>query len=121
MDGGGAGSDPRSAPAVRFPVAAVDEILKDVLGSYLKEQPYEPARCRDLAEDIAEVIKARVKDLMIPRYKIVVVTTIGQLNEQSMQIGSRCLWDPASDTFSSYVFKNPSLFAVAKVYAVYFE
>uniref|UniRef100_A0A663FLT7 Dynein light chain Tctex-type family member 5 n=1 Tax=Aquila chrysaetos chrysaetos TaxID=223781 RepID=A0A663FLT7_AQUCH len=112
--------DERS-PSKRFPVAAVDAILKDVLGSYLREQPYEAARCRDMAKDIAEIIKARVKDLMIPRYKIVVVTHIGQLNEQSMQIGSRCLWDPASDTFSSYVFKNASLFALANVYAVYFE
>ncbi|XP_075011660.1 dynein light chain Tctex-type 5 [Calonectris borealis] len=121
MHGGAAGSDPRSGPPRHFPVAAVDDILKDVLGSYLREQPYEPARCRDMAKDIAEVIKARVKDLMIPRYKIVVVTHIGQLNEQSMQIGSRCLWDPASDTFSSYVFQNTSLFALANVYAVYFE
>ncbi|XP_043377270.1 dynein light chain Tctex-type 5 isoform X2 [Caretta caretta] len=68
-----------------------------------------------------QVIKARVKDLMIPRYKIIVIVHIGQLNEQSMRIGSRCVWDPASDTFSSYVFKNTSLFALANVYAVYFE
>ncbi|NWX51793.1 TC1DA protein, partial [Steatornis caripensis] len=108
-------------PPKRFPVAAVDDILKDVLEKYLREQPYEPARCREMAMDVAEVIKARVKDLAIPRYKIVVVTHIGQLNEQSMQIGSRCLWDPESDTFSSYVFKNTSLFALANVYAVYFE
>ncbi|NXW51249.1 TC1DA protein, partial [Nyctiprogne leucopyga] len=110
-----------SGPATRFPVAVVDGILKDVLGSHLREQSYEPARCREMAKDIAEVIKARVKDLMIPRYKIVVVTHIGQLNEQSMQVGSRCLWDSVSDTFSSYVFKNTSLFALANVYAVYFE
>ncbi|XP_009948445.1 PREDICTED: tctex1 domain-containing protein 1, partial [Leptosomus discolor] len=105
----------------RFPVAEVDDILKDVLGSYLREQAYEPAWCRDMVKDIAEVIKGRVKDLMIPRYKIVVVTHIGQLNEQGTRIGSRCLWDPVSDTFSSYVFKNASLFALANVYAVYFE
>ncbi|NWX12206.1 TC1DA protein, partial [Aegotheles bennettii] len=110
-----------AGPPRRFPVAAVDGILKDVLGSCLREQPYEPARCRDMAAHMAEVIKARVKDLVVPRYKIVVVTHIGQLNDQSMQIGSRCLWDPASDTFSSYVFKNTSLFALANVYAVYFE
>ncbi|NWS72272.1 TC1DA protein, partial [Crotophaga sulcirostris] len=110
-----------SGPPRVFPVAAVDAILEDVLGSRLREQRYDPARCREMAGDIAEVIKDRVKDLMIPRYKIVVVTHIGQLNEQSMQIGSRCLWDPVSDTFSSYVFKNTSLFALANVYGVYFE
>uniref|UniRef100_A0A8B9IV71 Tctex1 domain containing 1 n=1 Tax=Amazona collaria TaxID=241587 RepID=A0A8B9IV71_9PSIT len=133
MPGGAAGSDvflqetelnlsacPLGPPR-RFPVAAVDAILRDVLGSCLREQPYEPVRCREMVKDIAEVIKARVKDLVIPRYKIVVVTHIGQLNEPSIQIGSRCLWDPASDTFSSYVFKNASLFALANVYAVYFE
>ncbi|NXP69916.1 TC1DA protein, partial [Ramphastos sulfuratus] len=110
-----------SAPGGRFPRAAVEEILRDVLRSHLEEQPYEPARCGQLAEAIAEAIKARVKEVVLPRYKIVVVTTIGQLNEQSMQIGSRCLWDPASDTFSSCVFRSPSLFALANVYAVYFE
>ncbi|NXH10495.1 TC1DA protein, partial [Bucco capensis] len=88
--------------------------------SSLREQRYEPARCGEMVKDIAKVIKARVKDLMIPRYKVV-VTTIGQLNEQSIQIGSRCLWDPASDIFSSCVFKNTSLFALANVYGVYFE
>ncbi|NWZ27121.1 TC1DA protein, partial [Asarcornis scutulata] len=110
-----------TGPAERFPVGAVEAILRDVLRGYLQEQPYEPGTCREMAKTIAEVIKARVKALLVPRYKIVVVTHIGQLNEQSMQIGSRCLWDPATDTFSSYVFKNTSLFALANVYAVYFE
>lgn len=81
-----------------------------------ENSPFESNRA-----SLVQVIKARVKDLLVPRYKIVVVTHIGQLNEQSMQIGSRCLWDPATDTFSSYVFKNTSLFALANVYAIYFE
>lgn len=58
---------------------------------------------------------------MIPRYKLIVVVHIGQLKSQSILIGSRCLWDPKSDTFSSYVFRNSSLSALASVYAVYFE
>uniref|UniRef100_A0A8D2MK01 Tctex1 domain containing 1 n=1 Tax=Zonotrichia albicollis TaxID=44394 RepID=A0A8D2MK01_ZONAL len=110
-----------AGPARRFPVAAVEEILRDVLGSALREQRYEPGPCLEAAKDIAEVIKARVKALAVPRYKIVVVAHIGQLGGQSMQISIRCLWDPKSDTFSSCVFKNTSLFAVANVYGVYFE
>ncbi|XP_014106070.1 PREDICTED: tctex1 domain-containing protein 1 [Pseudopodoces humilis] len=110
-----------AGPGGRFPVAAVDEILREVLGSALREQRYEPGSCREAAKDIAEVVKARVKALQVPRYKIVVVAHIGQLGQQSLQISSRCLWDPHTDTFSSYVFKNTSLFAVANVYGVYFE
>ncbi|RMC08794.1 hypothetical protein DUI87_15045 [Hirundo rustica rustica] len=110
-----------AGPARRFPVAAVDEILRDVVGSALRERRYEPGPCREAAKDIAEVVKARVKALAVPRYKIVVVAHVGQLGGQSLQMGSRCLWDPQSDTFSSYVFKNASLFAVTNVYGMYLE
>ncbi|XP_015492391.1 tctex1 domain-containing protein 1 isoform X3 [Parus major] len=121
MEGGEIPGEPGPGPGGRFPVAAVDEILREVLGSALREQRYEPGPCREAAKDIAEVVKARVKALQLPRYKIVVVAHIGQLGQQSLQISSRCLWDPHTDTFSSYVFKNTSLFAVANVYGVYFE
>ncbi|KAM9500462.1 dynein light chain Tctex-type 5 [Clarias gariepinus] len=108
-------------PTKRFPVHTVREILKDVLTSYLQEEKYEPELCRQMTKTIAEVVKARVKDLMIPRYKIIVMISIGQLVEQNMRMASRCLWDAATDTFSTYSFKNSSLFAVANVYALYYE
>ncbi|XP_003411191.2 dynein light chain Tctex-type 5 [Loxodonta africana] len=108
-------------PTKHFPVVAVNHILKDVLTNYLQEEEYEPELCRQMTKTVSEVIKARVKDLMIPRYKLIVLVHIGQLNSQSIHIGSRCLWDPKSDTFSSYIFRNSSLFALADVYAVYFE
>ncbi|XP_040000165.1 dynein light chain Tctex-type 5 isoform X2 [Xiphias gladius] len=97
------------------------DILKDVLTSYLQEEKYEAEWSQKMTKTICEVIRARVKDLMIPRYKIVVLVHIGQLTGQSMQISSRCLWDASNDTFASYSFKNSSLLGVATVYAVYFE
>ncbi|XP_039567763.1 dynein light chain Tctex-type 5 [Passer montanus] len=121
MEGRESPAEPGSGPARRFPVAAVEAILRDVVGSALRERRYEPGPCREAAKDIAEAVKARVKALVVPRYKVVVVAHVGQLGGQSLQISSRCLWDPDSDTFSSYVFKNTSLFAVANVYGVYFE
>ncbi|XP_042283552.1 dynein light chain Tctex-type 5 [Thunnus maccoyii] len=108
-------------PYKRFPVPAVTDILKDVLTSYLQEEKYEVEWSRQMTKTICEVIRARVKDLMIPRYKIVTLVHIGQLTGQSMQISSRCLWDASNDTFASHSFKNSSLFGVATVYAVYFE
>ncbi|KAM3865732.1 dynein light chain Tctex-type 5 [Diretmus argenteus] len=108
-------------PYKRFSVQAVNDILKDVLASYLQEEKYEAELCRQMTKTISEVIKARVKDLMIPRYKIIVLINIGQLNDQSMRFCSRCLWDASNDTFATHTFKNRSLFAVANVYAVYFE
>ncbi|CAL8317717.1 unnamed protein product [Gadus morhua 'NCC'] len=110
-----------AGPSKRFPVLVVTDILKDVLGSYLQEEKYDAELCRQMTKTISEVVKARIKELLIPRYKMVVLISIGQLGEQSMYLGSRCLWDAASDTFATHAFKNSSLLAVASVYAVYFE
>ncbi|XP_040613015.1 dynein light chain Tctex-type 5 isoform X2 [Mesocricetus auratus] len=108
-------------PTKHFPVATVNHILKDVLTAYLQEAEYDPEFCRQMTKTISEVIKAQVKELMIPRYKLIVTVYIGQRDCQSILIGSRCLWNPKSDTVSSYVFRNSTLFALANVYAVYFE
>nr|XP_015861182.1 dynein light chain Tctex-type 5 isoform X1 [Peromyscus maniculatus bairdii] len=108
-------------PTKHFPVATVNRILKDVLTAHLQEAEYDPEFCRQMTKTISEVIKARVKELMIPRYKLIVTVYIGQQDGQSILIGSRCLWNPKSDTISSYTFRNSTLFALANVYAVYFE
>ncbi|XP_035882147.1 tctex1 domain-containing protein 1 [Phyllostomus discolor] len=108
-------------PSKHFPVAIVNHILKDVLTNSLQEEQYEPELCRQMTKTISEVIKAQVKALLVPRYKLIVMVYIGQLSGQSILVGSRCLWNPKSDNFASYVFRNSSLFALATVYAVYFE
>ncbi|XP_036898855.1 dynein light chain Tctex-type 5 [Sturnira hondurensis] len=108
-------------PSKHFPVAIVNHILKDVLTNSLREEQYEPELCRQMTKTISEGIKAQVKGLRIPRYKLMVIVYIGQLSGQSILVGSRCLWNPKSDNVASYVFRNSSLFALANVYAVYFE
>ncbi|XP_057641159.1 dynein light chain Tctex-type 5 isoform X1 [Chionomys nivalis] len=108
-------------PTRHFPVAAVNRILKDVLTAYLQEAEYDPEFCRQMTKTVSEVIKAKVKELMIPRYKLIVTVYIGQRDGQSILISSRCLWNPKSDTVSSYALRNSTLFALANVYAVYFE
>lgn len=111
----------RLEPGKHFPTSHVQGIIKDVLEGYLSEEKYEPELCRQMTKTLSEVVKARVKELMVPRFKIICLVHIGQLSGQDMRMGSRCLWDAASDTFSSVEYKNSSLFAVGTVYAVYAE
>ncbi|KAK3609906.1 hypothetical protein CHS0354_036669 [Potamilus streckersoni] len=108
-------------PSKKFPYSKVQNIIKEVLESYLAEEKYEPELCRQMTKTISEVIKARVKELMIPRFKVISLVHIGQLNGQGLRIGSRCLWDDKWDTSSSFEFRNNSLFAVGCVYGVYYE
>ncbi len=39
----------------------------------------------------------------------------------SVQIASRCIWDDGKDNSASVTFRNESIYAVATLFAVYFE
>ncbi|XP_067946365.1 dynein light chain Tctex-type 5-B-like [Watersipora subatra] len=105
----------------KFPGAMIKNILKDVLESYLVDHTYDPEICRQMTKTLSEVVKARVKELQIPRFKVITLITIGSSNDQGMTVGSRCLWDASVDMFSSFEYKNKHLFAVGTVYGVYAE
>ena len=108
-------------PDTRFPSAAIKTIVQDVLESYLQNESYDSEVCREMTKTVSEVIRSRVKDLNLRRYKLVSLVYIGQLANQGIKLGSRCLWDPSNDNFSSYSYQNGSLFAVATVYGIYLE
>ncbi|EDV23101.1 Tctex1 domain-containing protein 1-B [Trichoplax sp. H2] len=108
-------------PDVRFPSAAIKSIVQDVLESYLQNESYDSEVCREMTKTVSEVIRSRVKDLNLRRYKLVSLVYIGQLTNQGVKLGSRCLWDPSNDNFSSHSYQNASLFAVATVYGIYLE
>lgn len=111
----------KMAPDRKFPEGDVRLILEEILTDRLAETKYDAEHCRQLSKSISDTVKNRVKELKIERYKIICLVHIGQMGNQGMRIGSRCLWDTNFDTYSSFVFKNGSLFAAATVYGVYFE
>ncbi|XP_033737681.1 tctex1 domain-containing protein 1-B-like isoform X3 [Pecten maximus] len=111
----------QTTPNQKFPTAKIRYIISDVLESCLRHEKYEPELCRQLSKTTSEIIKTRVREMNIPRFKIICLVHIGQLNNQGLRIGSRCLWDSTCDTFSSYEFRNNKLFAIGSVYGVYFE
>ena len=100
---------------------SIQGIIDTVLESQLKTETYEPKASKQTALTLAQIIKDRVKDLGYERYKLICMVSIGQLNEQGFQMGSRCCWDAKWDTFASSSFKNKSLFAIAIVWGVYYE
>ncbi|XP_050413030.1 dynein light chain Tctex-type 5-B [Patella vulgata] len=108
-------------PNKKVPYGRIQNMIKDVLEGYLADEHYDANLCKQMTKTISDVIKARVKDMEIPRYKIICMVHIGQLLDQSMRVGSRCLWDPSCDTFAMHEFKNNSLYAVASVFGVYYE
>ena len=108
-------------PHQTFPYAKAHSIITKLLESTLVDVTYDASECAQLALSLSEKIKNQLKELNIPRYKLVSLVHIGQKNEQGLSVGSRCLWNHEQDTYTSANYCNRSLFAIGTVYACYFE
>lgn len=108
-------------PYERFNADRVERVMKQILDSYLRGHSYNPVGAAQLSKTLTEVIKGKVKEMSFPRYKIICLVLIGQKLGQGLEVASRSIWNTDTDNYASATFENHSLFAVASVYATYFE
>ncbi|KAL8619920.1 hypothetical protein ACOMHN_015204 [Nucella lapillus] len=99
----------------------VQKLCINVLDGYLSKREYDPRRFPLLSKTLSEVIKDRVKDTGLDRYKVVALVTICENKDQGTLLASRCLWNEAYDNHASVVFEGANFFAVGSVYAVYVD
>ena len=111
----------RTEPLSRFSEAKVKNIIEEVLDTNLQGHTYEAGFCKEMSVKLSEVIKQRVKFLGFSRYKYICIVYIGQVNNQGMRIGSRCLWDQKFDNVAEGYFRNGDLFAIGTVFGLYYE
>ena len=108
-------------PKEKFAPRQVKKVVENILSSYLEGEAYDPRKCAHLAQSLTDVIKKRVKEMNLPRYKIVCNVVIGQKQHQAIRCASRCLWNDNLDNSASASFENSTLFAMATVYGLYYE
>jgi len=111
----------RMEPLSRFSEPKVKEVIEDVLDQNLNGHTYEAVFCKEMTKKLSDIIKQRVKFLGFSRYKFICIVHMGQVNNQGMRIGSRCLWDQKFDNVAEGYFRNGDLFAVATVFGLYCE
>ncbi|CAH1242754.1 dynein light chain Tctex-type 5-B-like [Branchiostoma lanceolatum] len=111
----------RTEPDVKFPVRKVREIIKDVLESRLEKGRYKPEDSNELAKELSEVIKSRVKALQVPRYKLVCFVHLGTGKKSEVHASSQCIWNPDIDSYADFTFTNQQMFAVGIVWGMYYE
>jgi hypothetical protein len=102
------------------PYKLQDKIL-EVLIEQMKDESYNPTTVNELVKDISRSVHQLMKNIQLPRYKIITQTVIGQKREQLLRIASRCLWDPKTDNMLSVNYETKDMIAVVIVYAVYLE
>jgi len=106
--------------------AIAEEVLSEEIGTDKVDEKWieEWADFGDdfetLAKEIADKIKTRCrKTLHLPRYKLIVQATIGQMKDQGVCITSRCLWDTSTDNYASVNYQNKYIWASALVFGLY--
>eukprot|EP00904_Undaria_pinnatifida_P013628 jgi/Undpi1/9396/HiC_scaffold_27.g11853.m1 len=105
----------------KFYPSEVKAIAQKAVQAELQDKQYEGEEAKEWSLNIADTIREGVKTLNVPRYKIVVQVTIGEMKDQGVRVASRCLWDTATDNYASVNFKNQSLWCSAMVFGVYTE
>ena len=78
-------------------------------------------RSAQMALQLSDVIKERVKAMKFRRHRVICNVMIGENVGQCFQLASRCIWDAETDNYVTSSYKNGSLFAIATVFAVYLE
>lgn len=73
-------------------------------------------------KDITTAIQCRVKQLAnTERFKLCVHVVMGDVEKSSLKIASRCVWNDKWDTYVQHTHVAGHCYAVATVYAIYFE
>eukprot|EP00747_Dinoflagellata_sp_TGD_P161900 gnl/TRDRNA2_/TRDRNA2_178903_c0_seq1.p1 gnl/TRDRNA2_/TRDRNA2_178903_c0~~gnl/TRDRNA2_/TRDRNA2_178903_c0_seq1.p1 ORF type:complete len:131 (+),score=36.93 gnl/TRDRNA2_/TRDRNA2_178903_c0_seq1:179-571(+) len=105
----------------KFLPSKVTETLERVMTEYFKDKEYNVEDAKIWTLELSNDIKAAVKELNIPRYKIIVQVVIGEQGSQGVRVASKFLWDVTADNWASYTYESQSLFAVGMVFGCYFE
>ncbi|KAK3753233.1 hypothetical protein RRG08_024505 [Elysia crispata] len=98
----------------------LQKIVQDVLTEHLSDRVYEES-LGTLTKTLAEQMKQRAKGLAVQRYKYVAVVVLGPVTRTSASLASRCVWNPAFDTFGEFTFRNNSITATGVIYGLYVE
>ena len=72
--------------------------------------------------DLSAQISTIVREESPQHYKHVINVMIGSIAEKpSIYLGSRCLWNEVTDSFTSIRFNNQTLYCVVLVYALFYQ
>ncbi|XP_010381783.2 tctex1 domain-containing protein 4 isoform X2 [Rhinopithecus roxellana] len=108
-------------PGERWEAARAQRALEAALSAGLRDACYSSAEAARLVQELCEQVHVRLRELSLPRYKLVCSVVLGPRAGQGVHVVSRALWDVARDGLASVSYTNTSLFAVATVHGLYCE
>jgi len=95
--------------------------VKEAISSCI--EPFTNDKCvPSMSGKISEIVKEKVKELVVERYKVIVEAFVYEDRGQSIHIVSKCLWDKDRDTMVQWEkVCDDGTTIVVVVYCIYFE
>ncbi|XP_066979525.1 dynein light chain Tctex-type protein 2B-like [Macrobrachium rosenbergii] len=104
----------------KFRSSVVKELIHNALTEKLTGFVYSAEAGEEMTQAISDLIRNRLLDLNLPRYKFVVNIFIGEQRGEGVKVSARCLWDADTDNYASDVFLAETFFCAAVVFAIYY-
>lgn len=101
----------------------VEPKIYETLEHGLKGRFYDQTKCSKLSKELSDDIIRETRNCLshASRYKLIAHVSIGQQLGHDVTVSSRCLWDQQNDNFINVSYKTNDIYAVATLYAIYFE
>ncbi|CAH0550885.1 unnamed protein product [Brassicogethes aeneus] len=99
----------------------VEKILKEILEEAMENMTYNSEKCAAQAKWASDQIKSDVKKLEFDRYKIIVLVTFGEKNQQDVFVSMNFLWDAEKDKYAKYTAENNTVYGIALCFGLYYE
>ncbi|XP_048760127.1 dynein light chain Tctex-type 5-like [Ostrea edulis] len=114
----------RMEPNKRFSPARTKVLIKAVLSTLLENYDYSANSSPTPAEmtmKLPELIIKQVRSLDFERYKLVCLVSMGSVDDSSVSVTSRCLWDTNLDTCVTYTHTDKTYYCTVTLYGLYHE
>ena len=99
----------------------IRELTHQILLRHLNNMDYSHDICGEKCRIMSKAIENEVKSLFKARYKITALVYIGAIRDQGIEISSRCVFNPDTDSFVMATYANDSLLATGIVFATLFS
>ena len=99
----------------------IRELTQQILLKHLSNMEYDHDICGEKCRTISKAIEKGVKSLFRAQYKVTALVYIGAIRDRGIEISSRCMWNPDTDSFALATYANGSLLATGIVFATLFS
>ena len=105
----------------RFFPSKVNNAVKECVEDYLDDNQWDETKNHEICEELTQSVRKKVKEIKMPRYKIIVQVICGALKGQGIRVTSKCLWDPNFDNFCTFTHREDDYYITVMVFGIYHE